>query len=92
MLTRLAPRRAPSPRPAESPELVAFCIVEREDGSATWIRCGRARLNRDGSVNVRLDALPLNGELHLRPARPPSSSEGVARSDAGPQPGMSPGD
>jgi hypothetical protein len=48
--------------------MTAFCIVERADGTATWIRCGRARLNRDGSINVQLDALPLNGELHLRAA------------------------
>jgi hypothetical protein len=86
MLTRLAPRRAPSPRPVDSPELVAFCIVEREDGSATWIRCGRARLNRDGSVNVRLDALPLNGELHLRPARPSSPSDSPPRPAGGREP------
>jgi len=78
MLTRLGPRRAPSPRPEEAPGLVAFCIVERADGSSTWIRCGRARVNRDGSINVRLDALPLNGELHLRPAEttsPPATAE-----------------
>jgi hypothetical protein len=68
VLTRLAPRRTPSPQPSDTNDLTAFCIVERDDGSATWIRCGRARLNRDGSINVELDALPLNGELHLRPA------------------------
>ena len=48
-------------------QLVAYCIVERDEGPPAWIRCGTARHNRDGSVNVRLDALPLSGELHLRP-------------------------
>ena len=66
MLTRLAPR-PPSPRRTAATEFVAFCIVDRGDATTSWIRCGRARLNRDGSLNVRLDALPLNGELHLRP-------------------------
>lgn len=75
MLTHLASRRAAPLRAAT--ELVAFCIVEREGGPPSWIRCGTARLARDGSINVRLDALPLTGELHLRPAegeilRPPA--------------------
>jgi len=57
-------------------DLVAWCIVERPDAAPAWVRCGTARLNRDGSVNVRLDALPLSGGLHIRrrepmpPARP----------------------
>lgn len=59
-------RHSPAP-PRRNTELVAYCIVEREDAAPTWIRCGNARVNRDGSVNVRLDALPMNGELHLRP-------------------------
>lgn len=33
---------------------------------ATWIRAGNAHVNRDGSVNVYLDVLPLDGKLHLR--------------------------
>lgn len=51
----------------QSAELIAFCIVERRDAPPAWIRCGRAQLNADGSVRVHLDALPLSGELHLRP-------------------------
>jgi hypothetical protein len=31
-----------------------------------WIRVGVAFLNRDGSLNVRLDAMPVNGTLHIR--------------------------
>jgi hypothetical protein len=42
-----------------------FTIVEAEERS-TWRRVGVAFLNRDGSFNVYLDALPLNGKLHLR--------------------------
>jgi len=64
MLTRTVVREG------AAPELVAWCIVERPDAAPAWVRCGTARLNRDGSVNVRLDALPLTGELHLRPREP----------------------
>lgn len=47
--------------------LVAYSIVYRSHQAPAWIRCGIAHFNRDGSVNVQLDSLPLNGELHLRP-------------------------
>lgn len=57
-----------------SAELVAFCIVERPDAPPAWVRCGSARIAPDGSVRVRLDALPLSGELHLRPPSVPTVS------------------
>ncbi|MGH7898781.1 MAG: hypothetical protein ACREQQ_12560, partial [Candidatus Binatia bacterium] len=31
-----------------------------------WVRIGVAFDNKDGSLNVLLDALPLNGRLHIR--------------------------
>jgi hypothetical protein len=34
--------------------------------SSTWVRAGSAWLNRDGSINVYLDVLPLDGKLHIR--------------------------
>ncbi len=33
---------------------------------STWTRAGSAWLNRDGSVNVYLDVLPIDGKLHIR--------------------------
>ena len=33
---------------------------------ARWVRVGVAFDNKDGSLNVLLDALPLNGRLHIR--------------------------
>ena len=39
-------------------------------------------VNRDGSLNVRLDALPLNGQLHIRDEAPrPSSEQSEPESD-----------
>ncbi|MFN7952024.1 MAG: hypothetical protein U0610_09880 [bacterium] len=42
-------------------------IVEREGMERPfWNRIGVAFENSDGSLNVRLDCLPLNGKLHIR--------------------------
>jgi len=40
----------------------------REDGSKTtfWTKVGVAFVNSDGSFNVRLDAVPVDGRLHMR--------------------------
>ncbi len=31
-----------------------------------WSRVGTAFVNKDGSLNVELDAVPVNGKLHIR--------------------------
>jgi hypothetical protein len=37
--------------------------IERKDGSGKyWLRCGSAFLNKDLSINVYIDALPLAGQ------------------------------
>lgn len=33
---------------------------------SVWVRAGSAWRNRDGSMNVYLDVLPLDGKLHIR--------------------------
>lgn len=33
--------------------------IDRKDGGKFWIRCGSAYLNKDNSINVYLEALPL---------------------------------
>lgn len=50
-----------------------FSIREKADkGSgdrgAVWVKAGSAWVNRDGSLNVYLDVLPLDGRLHVREA------------------------
>jgi hypothetical protein len=42
-----------------------FAITERGDKSY-WTRIGVAFTNRDGSINVQLEALPVNGRLQIR--------------------------
>jgi len=46
-----------------------YAIYEtKADGRerARWVRVGVAFPNRDGSVNVLLDAIPLSGRLQIR--------------------------
>ena len=33
-----------------------------------WVRIGAAFVNKDGSLNAYLDAMPLSGELNIRDA------------------------
>ncbi len=44
-----------------------FSIREGKGGTV-WVRAGSAFVNRDGSLNVLLDVLPLDGKLHVREA------------------------
>jgi hypothetical protein len=34
-----------------------------------WVKIGSAFVNKDASLNVYLDAMPLSGELNIRDAR-----------------------
>ena len=46
-----------------------YTIVER-GGRCWWRRLGVGFVNADGSIDVKLDALPQNGALQLRDAEP----------------------
>lgn len=43
-----------------------FYITEREGKKAIWTRIGLAFVNKDKSLNVILNTIPLNGRLHIR--------------------------
>ena len=44
-----------------------YTIIEKDElEKAFWLRVGAAFENRDGSLNIFLDALPVNGKLHVR--------------------------
>jgi hypothetical protein len=50
----------------ESKQLkIVYTINERGD-KTFWTRIGVAYTNRDGSLNVKLDAIPVNGTMQLR--------------------------
>jgi hypothetical protein len=44
---------------------IAYVITKRKDKSY-WNRVGVAFVNSDGSLNVKLESLPFNGELQIR--------------------------
>jgi hypothetical protein len=44
-----------------------FAITERGDKSF-WTKIGAAFTNKDGSVNLELDALPVSGRCQIRDA------------------------
>jgi|CXWL01.1.fsa_nt_gi hypothetical protein len=46
-----------------------YSIAQKNNANgAIWARAGIAFTNRDGSLNIYLDVLPLEGQLHLREA------------------------
>lgn len=52
------------------PPLAAFSIIEKEGFERpVWHKVGVAWVNRDGSINVQFDSLPLGGKVQLREER-----------------------
>jgi hypothetical protein len=47
-----------------------FTIIDRGQGRSIWVRIGVGFTNRDGSLNLKLDALPINGSLQVREWEP----------------------
>lgn len=58
------PESAQAPAGAVVRKLV-YTVTERGDRSF-WTRIGVAFVNRDGSLSVRLEAVPVNGNLQIR--------------------------
>lgn len=72
-------------RPERSFKIV-YTIVEKGPNRKYWLRVGVAFPNRDGSLTVRLDASPTNGQLHIRdpePYTPRSEGWGAQNGDRG---------
>ena len=60
----------------QKPDYVAYTIVETNgDADDYWQRVGSAWTNKDGSINVSLNALPLNGKLHIRAPKSDADSD-----------------
>jgi hypothetical protein len=67
----------PQPRHMKS----VFTITER-NGRSFWTRVGVGFVNNDGSLNLRLDAIPLNGNLQVREYE--AAREGAGAADSAP--------
>lgn len=58
--------------PQNKTHKAVYTIVDRQrDGKKYWLRIGTAFENRDGSLNLYLDAVPTNGTLQVREAFSP---------------------
>lgn len=55
---------------------IVYMITER-NGKSYWNRIGVAFVNQDGSLNVKLESVPMNGELHIRDYVPREEVVGV---------------
>jgi hypothetical protein len=71
-----------------------YTVVDRGQGKSIWIRIGVGFTNRDGSLNLRLDALPVSGTLQVREWEPyerrSDAPDGPPRHRPGPNPGETP--
>src|SRR5271156_6302021 len=48
---------------------IAYVITQRKDRNF-WNRVGVAFVNNDGSINVKLEAVPVSGEIQIRDYHP----------------------
>src|SRR5262249_48937183 len=69
---------------------LAVFSIRGDKGGSVWVRAGSAWINKDGSMNVLLDVLPLDGKLHVREAAEKNSSVVVASKDVTAPPGVQP--
>jgi hypothetical protein len=47
-----------------------YTVIDRGQGKSIWVRVGVGFTNRDGSLNLKLDAIPVNGTLQVREWEP----------------------
>ncbi len=63
-----------------------YTIVERGQGKSIWVRVGVGFTNQDGSLNLRLDAIPVNGKLQVREWEPYDRRPEATDTQARPRP------
>jgi hypothetical protein len=59
-----------------------YTVIDRGPGKSFWVRIGVGFTNRDGSINLRLDAIPVNGTLQVREWSDPPFERRAEVSDA----------
>jgi len=60
-----------------SAKRLAVFSIKKWKGGSMWVRAGAAFVNKDGSMNIRLDVLPLDGQLHVREAAEKQEEAGM---------------
>jgi hypothetical protein len=54
-------------------------VITGKGDKKYWTKVGVAFVNRDGSLNCKLDSLPIGGELHIRDYVPRERDEDDGR-------------
>jgi hypothetical protein len=49
-----------------SPPKIVYTVVQSKSGKSAWVKLGAGWVNSDGSLNLKLDALPTNGTIQVR--------------------------
>lgn len=52
-----------------------YAVVTKPDRKDLFLRVGSAFTNRDGSLTLLLDAVPISGKLHVREYQPRRSEQ-----------------
>jgi hypothetical protein len=50
----------------ENGKMKIVYVISQRNGKSYWNRVGVAFVNSDGSINVKLEAMPVSGELQIR--------------------------
>ncbi len=58
---------------------MVYTVVERAPGKTFWTRVGVGSVNRDGSLGLRLDAIPISGMLQVRDWEPRDDAPGTTK-------------
>lgn len=68
----------------KGPALEAFTVRGRGEDKGFFSRIGAAWPNKAGGFNLKLDALPVNGEIVLLPRKAKEDANAEAPVDTGP--------
>lgn len=67
---------------------IVYAVTERAPGKSFWTRIGVGFVNHDGSINLRLDCVPVgpNTSMQIRDYDPREAERDAERESAGPRP------
>ena len=62
----------------DSSKMKLAYVITTRNGKNFWNRVGVAFVNNDGSINVKLEAMPVNGEIQIRDYVPREELSGTS--------------
>lgn len=66
----------------EASKMKIVYVISDRNGRKFWNRIGVAFINSDGSMNVKLEAIPVSGEMQIRDYVPREDGVGNGRNSA----------